>query len=177
MRFTMLILAGLSIIYGIAGLPMMYQKGLGYFIYALVIEGALLFGFCLCRKKYYTPERKKVEEEKRRLKQERQESLKKQRAAVRAAQELQKKKRTTIVTTCILDASKAKHYKMSSVIFRATVGGLFAGQAGGLIGGLSAKKHGVIFLVQYEDGHIEEREAYPGTSQYNLYMFYLDRKV
>lgn len=54
--FFLIILFGFGVVcYGIAGLPMMFDKGTGYFIYALFLEALLIALLVVCIKKYRSP--------------------------------------------------------------------------------------------------------------------------
>ena len=52
MFFLILLLAFGVVCYGIAGLPMMFDKGIGYFIYALFLETLLVVLLIVCIRKY-----------------------------------------------------------------------------------------------------------------------------
>ena len=159
----------IAVYYGIAGLPMMYDKGVGYFIYALFLETVVCALFVVFLRKYNSTERK---EERHAKKQKAQEILEDCR------------KRTTIVSTRIIGIGPKKHKnKLGKALFRGAIWGFFGGGAGATLGAATAMNKNLenerntrVFLVKYLDGHSEEKEAIIGTSQYREYMKYLDQE-
>lgn len=134
----------------------------------LVFEAIHLFPFLLFLKKYRSPEYKAKKKK-----------AKEDFAAKKAVEQEKRRRATTVVSTRLIGAS-APEYKKSvgDVVVRGTVGGLF-GPAGAVIGMATAKDKNVNkrkrrFLVKYEDGHVEEKEASVGDPLYKLYMEHLE---
>lgn len=141
----------------------------------LIFEAIHLFPFLIFLKKYRSPEHKAKKKKAR-------EKLAAQKAAAQERkQQMEDSQRLarTVVSTRLIGES-APEYKKSvcNVVVRGAVGSLF-GPAGTVIGMATAKDKNVNkrkrrFLVKYEDGHIEEKEATVGDPLYKLYMEHLE---
>ena len=83
------------------------------------------------------------------------------------------RKAERIVEVNILDGGSLKHtrYGLTGVV----VGGVFFGPLGALVGYFIPKdtKQKQRFLVKYEDGHTEIKEAFPGTDECKNYLKYI----
>lgn len=141
----------------------------------LAFEVIHLFLFLVCLKKYKSPEYKAKKKKAR-------ENLAAQKAAAqeRKYEMEESKRRARAVVSARLIGESAPEYKKSvgDVVVRGAVGGLF-GPAGTVIGMATAKDKNVNkrkrrFLVKYEDGHVEEKEASVGEPLYKLYMEHLE---
>ena len=153
---------------------------------------------CVLLKKYKDPEfRKKDEENRRKAREEWKNNQRKAREdweawkagapeRKRKREEMQairreaERKRTTVVSTRLIGEGSAEYKRsVGSMAFRGAIGGLFAGAAGATLGMATAmhkntNKNVRRFLVKYLDGHIEEKEATIGSSQYKEYMAHLE---
>lgn len=137
----------------------------GLIIFAIIC----LIPFILCLKKYRSPEHQKKRKDA-------QEKL----AAFHAESKEQLRLKTTIVSTRLIGEGSAEYKKsVGSMVVRGAIGGMLAGSAGATLGMATAmnkntNKNVRRFLVKYLDGHIEEKEAVIGSSQYKEYMKYLE---
>lgn len=144
-----------------------------------IIEAVLIILFAVCLKKYRSPEHqakmKKAQEEwkanapaRKKLREEKQ-----------AQRDEAYRQRTTIVATRLIGEKSAEYKKsVGSMAVRGAIGSIF-GPAGAAIGMATAKnkntnKNVRRFLVKYLDGHIEEKEATIGSTQYKEYMKHLE---
>jgi hypothetical protein len=150
--------------------------------FLMVFDAIHIVLFLICLKKYRSPEykakQKKAQEEWAAYKAEAPER-KRQREERRAIEAERRRRATTVVSARLIGAS-APEYKKSvgDMAVRGAVGGLF-GPAGAVIGMATAKDKNVNkgksrFLVKYEDGHIEEKEAAVGDPLYKVYMEHLE---
>lgn len=177
----LVVLLGFAV--GIFGLSMIVAMASGEAVGGFIIlEAVLVTLFCICLKKYKSPEyqakMKNAQEQTRKSYEEW-----KAGAPERERQRREKERlRTTIVSTRLIGEGAAEYKKsVGSVAFRGAVGGLLAGSAGAVLGMATAKnkntnKNVRRFLVKYLDGHIEEKEATIGSYRYNEYMKYLEWK-
>lgn len=139
----------------------------------IFVEICLIVLFVICLKKYRNPEYQAKLKEKKRAAQEK---WSKQQANAAERKRLQ----TTIVSARLIGEGSAEYKKsVGSVLTRGAIGGLFAGAAGATLGIATAKnkntnKNVRRFLVKYLDGHIEEKEATIGSSDYEIYMAHLE---
>lgn len=135
-----------------------------------------LIPFILCLKRYRSPEyQKRMKEAQEKMAEYRANAP--ERKAMRREAE---RKRTTIVSTRLIGEGSAEYKKsVGNMLVRGAVGGFFAGSAGATLGMATAKSKNTNkkvrrFLVKYLDGHIEEKEATIGSSQYKEYMAHLE---
>ena len=189
MGFLVLLLGFIVLYYGIAGLPMMFDKGTGYFIYALFLESLMIALFIFCLNKYIDSGKWEQKQAKRKRKSE--EARKRREEYIASAPERERirqeererarereRLRTTVVSTRLIGNGSADYYKSArKVMKRGFLGSLLAGSIGSYIGMSSAmKKNQNIrrFLVKYLDGHVEEKEAAIGSTMYEVYMAHLE---
>ena len=141
----------------------------------LIFEAIHLFPFLIFLKKYRSPEYKAKKKKAK-------EDLAVQKAAAQERKrQMEERQRlaTTVVSTRLIGESAAEYKKsVGDMVVRGAVGGLF-GPAGAVIGMATAKDKNVNkrkrrFLVKYEDGHIEEKEASIGEPLYKVYMEHLE---
>lgn len=141
----------------------------------LIFDAIHIVLFLIFMKKYRSPEYKAKQQKAR-------EDLAAYKAAEqeRRAIEAERRRRATTVVSARLIGASAPEYKKSvgDMAVRGAVGGLF-GPAGAVIGMATAKDKNVNkgksrFLVKYEDGHIEEKEAAVGDPLYKVYMEHLE---
>jgi hypothetical protein len=156
-------------------LALIGEYGPGVMSVLLIIEALHIFLFVACWKKLNSPEYKAKQQKAR-------EDLAAYKAAdqERRAIEAERRRRATTVVSARLIGASAPEYKKSvgDMAVRGAVGGLF-GPAGAVIGMATAKDKNVNkgksrFLVKYEDGHIEEKEAAVGDPLYKVYMEHLE---
>lgn len=143
--------------------------------FLMVFDAIHIVLFLICLKKYRSPEYKAKQQKAR-------EDLAAYKAAdqERRAIGAERRRRATTVVSARLIGASAPEYKKSvgDMAVRGAVGGLF-GPAGAVIGMATAKDKNVNkgksrFLVKYEDGHIEEKEAAVGDPLYKVYMEHLE---
>lgn len=159
-------------------------EAVGGFIF---IEAVFVTLFCICLKKYKSPEyqekMKKAREQAQKYREEwkagapeREQKRKEELERIRENERL----RTTIVSTRLIGEGAAEYKKgVGNMLARGAVGGFFAGAAGAALGMATAKnkntnKNVRRFLVKYLDGHIEEKEATIGSARYKEYMAHLE---
>lgn len=189
--FLVILFGFISVYYGIAGIPTMFDKGMGYFIYALVIEAVMISLFVFFLRRYIVSG--KWEQHKAKKARKREESQREREEWIAGAPERERKHkevldkkrelkrlRTTIVSTRLIGEGSAEYKKsVGNVLVRGAVGGILGGAAGAALGAATAKnkntnKNVRRFLVKYLDGHIEEKEATIGSSKYKEYMEHLE---
>lgn len=153
----------------------------------LILETILVWPFIVCLKKYRSPEYQAKLKKRQRIAQDnyakwQAEAPERERMCREEKARKQESKRlhTTIVATRLIGEGSAEYKKsVGSMMMRGAVGGFFAGAAGATLGMATAKnkntnKNVRRFLVKYLDGHIEEKEATIGSSDYEIYMAHLE---
>lgn len=154
------------------------NPSIGAAIFCIYIEVLLLVSFFVCLKKYrsteYKAKQKKNQEDWATYKAAAPER-KRQRDELIAQEAERRRRANTVVSTRFIGASSPEYKKsVGDMIVRGAVGGLF-GPVGAVVGMATTKEKNVNkqkrrFLVTYEDGHVEEKEASIGEPLYKLYM-------
>lgn len=184
------LLAGGAVICAIEGLA---TGDTALLVGAIMLEAILIPLFIVLLIKRLDPkyhEKKQERQEKKREEREyweklnagaaEREQLRKKFKAEEKAEKFQAERlRTNIVATRLIGEGAAEYKKsVGSMAVRGAVGSVF-GPAGTVIGMATAKNKNVKknvrrFLVKYQDGHVEEKEATIGSKEYKIYMSFLE---
>ena len=153
-----------------------YSVGFGLFL-----EIGLIIPYAICMYIYCRPAYQEKRKKALAARAERWEKEARLQKLIKEAREAGEKARTTVVSTRLLGTGASKHKgDLSRAAMGAAVGGLLAGSPGAMLGGIATyqsirnKKQKIqCFLVKYQDGHVEEREATVGSKEYKLYIEHL----